>query len=301
MDSDFYKELLDHLYDGVYFVDQDRRVTYWNAGAERITGYRSAEVVGSRCSDNMLMHVDERGERLCTDRCPLLKTLRDGCVREMELYLSHKDGHRVPVLTHISPIPDADGEIAGVVEVFSDNSANVAMGERVQELQRMALFDELTGLGNRRYAEMSLRARFDQMGRYGWPFGVLFADIDHFKAINDKYGHDTGDRVLKMVSQTLWRNIRSFDVVARWGGEELIVIVANVTLDELYALASKLRALVEESRLWADEELVGVTVSIGATAAQADDTPEALMKRADELMYQSKQAGRNCISCELLV
>ena len=91
-------KLLDSLFDGVYFVDLDRRITYWNAGAERISGYLRSEVVGSCCADNLLRHIDTEGHKLCQDGCPLAATMRDGKTRESSVYLHHKFGHRVPVL-----------------------------------------------------------------------------------------------------------------------------------------------------------------------------------------------------------
>lgn len=295
-DNDFHKSLLDSLYDGIYFVDRDRKITYWNKGAERLTGYKASEVVGMHCSDNVLMHINEQGISLCEERCPAAETMADGRPREAELYLHHKEGYRVPVLIRLAPIQDPNGQTIGAVEIFSDNSSKVAIVQRIEELQKIALFDPLTELGNRRYAEMNLTARFDEMRRYGWPFGVLFMDIDHFKAVNDVHGHDIGDEVLKMVAKTLLNNVRSFDTVNRWGGEEFIGIIVNIQEDQLYAIANKLRLLVEQSSLSVGSDIIRVTISIGATLAQANEGGDTLLKRADQLMYHSKTAGRNRVS-----
>jgi PAS domain S-box-containing protein len=113
----FYKSILDNMYDGVYFIDLDRRITYWNKGAERITGYGSGEVLGTRCSDNVLMHVDEEGNPLCsTDTCPAVGSMQAAEDCEAEVYLHHKGGHRVPIITRISPLID-NGDVRGAVEV----------------------------------------------------------------------------------------------------------------------------------------------------------------------------------------
>lgn len=296
-DDIFYKTLLDNLYDGVYFVDRDRNITYWSKGAERITGYTAAEVLGKSCSDNILLHVDKDGNSLCTEICPLLNTVNDGRVRDAEVYLHHKDGHRVPITIHVAPIPDDQGSIVGGVEIFTDNTpAAIAVG-RLAELERLAYVDELTGLANRRYAEITLRARIEELERYGWRFGVLFIDIDRFKDINDRYGHDLGDEVLKMVAKTLQNSVRSFDVVSRWGGEEYVVVIANVEGNELTTTANRCRRLVERSSIPAVPGL-RVTISLGATLARTDDTIDSLIKRVDMLMYKSKQAGRNRLTAE---
>ena len=162
----------------------------------------------------------------------------------------------------------------------------------------MALLDPLTGMGNRRFVEIGLNSRLNELQRYGWKFGLLFIDIDHFKKVNDLYGHETGDMVLKMVAGTLVHNARSFDLIGRWGGEEFVAIIANVTGEELLRIARKYRALVGESNVLAGKDRISVTISIGATLARPDDSPETLLNRADQLMYQSKLSGRNRVTME---
>jgi diguanylate cyclase (GGDEF)-like protein/PAS domain S-box-containing protein len=288
----FYKTLLDNLYDGVYFVDSDRTITYWSKGAERITGYTTPEVLGKSCYDNILLHVDKDGNSLCSEICPLMNTINDGKVRDADVYLHHKDGHRVPITMHVAPIHDDHGAIIGGVEIFTDNTPAVIALNRLAELERLAYVDELTGLANRRYAEITLRSRLEELQRYGWRFGVLFIDIDHFKDINDRFGHDRGDEVLKMVAKTLQNSVRTFDVVSRWGGEEYVVVIANVEGNELTTTANRCRLLVERSSIPTVPSL-HVTISVGATPARTDDTIDSLIKRVDMLMYKSKQAGRN--------
>ncbi len=296
--DEFYRDVLNNLYDGVYFVDRGRRVIFWNRGAERITGFTAAEILGNRCMDNILMHVNEQGTNLCEGLCPVAATLADGQSRELEVYLHHKKGHRVPVLVQISPILESDGAVSGVVQVFSDNSSKIAAVERINELERVAFLDALTEVGNRRYTEMNIRAKLDEVRRYGWVFGLLFVDIDHFKAINDKYGHDTGDEVLKMVARTIVGSLRPFDFLGRWGGEEFVALVVNVNEGTLRTVAERCCALVESSGFQPNDDVVRVTVSIGAALARPDDTLETMVDRADELMYRSKKAGRNCVILE---
>jgi diguanylate cyclase (GGDEF)-like protein/PAS domain S-box-containing protein len=293
----FYKALLDNLHDGVYFTDRDRKITYWNKGAERLTGYSADEIVGSRCADNILAHVDEEGCNLCEGSCPLAATMSDGGARQAEVFLHHKEGHRLPVLVRVSPIRNSDGEIIGGVEVFSDNSASVAARKKLAELHEMALLDDLTGIPNRRLLEITLRRRFDEMSRYPhWSFGVVFIDVDDFKETNDLYGHDTGDAVLRMIAGTLSGALRSVDVVGRWGGDEFLAVALNLAPEELEKIADRVRALVEKSYLSLEERLISCTVSVGVTLACRGDTVDTLMKRVDELMYLSKLSGRNSVS-----
>ncbi len=254
--------------------------------------------MGLSCADNILTHVNEEGVALCSKGCPLAQTLDDGQEREAEVYLKHRDGHRVPVFLRVSPLRDSSGEVIGAVEAFSDNSSKAALHERIEDLQKMALMDPLTELANRRCITMKLRSRLDELKRYGWPCGVLFIDVDNFKVINDQYGHTIGDNVLQMVARTLSSNLRSFDVLGRYGGEEFLAIVANVDTAELYSFANRLRILVEQSSLTTEFGTVRVTISVGATLARSDDTADTVIKRADALMYHSKAAGRNRVSME---
>ena len=296
MNDTFYRNLLDNLMDGVYFVDTDRKITYWNKGAERITGYSPDEVVGSHCFDNLLNHVDYSGRQLCQGKCPLAETIEDGTLRKEDLFLQHKNGERIPVSVRIAPIK-ADGQIIGAVESFSDNSAKVAALQRVEHLMQENLTDPLTGIGNRRYAEITLQNRFDEISRYNWRFGLLFFDIDHFKQVNDDYGHAAGDCVLKAVADDLARNIRSFDFVGRWGGEEFIILLVNIdSRDILIETADRFRMLVESSHIAIQDKRIQVTVSVGVTISHKDDTIDSLLNRADNLMYESKRNGRNRIT-----
>ena len=296
-DSDsFYRSVLDSLHDGVYFVDRDRRITYWNRGAASLTGYSAEEAVGRRCADALLMHVDALGTCLCTAGCPLAATIQDGQPRTADVYLHHKEGHRVPVNVRAAPLRDATGAIVGAVETFSDNSAKVSALERVLALEREAHVDHLTGLMTRRYLEQELRSRLHELSRYKWPCGVVFLDIDHFKTINDVYGHDIGDRLLRSTGLTLLNNLRSFDAAGRWGGDEFVVVLANVTADEVLRVGNRMRRLVEQSSVKVGGESLNVTVSAGGTVAHPDDTPEAVVRRADALMYRSKESGRNQVT-----
>jgi diguanylate cyclase (GGDEF)-like protein/PAS domain S-box-containing protein len=291
-DDNIYRDLLDNLVDGVYFTDRERRINYWNKGAERLSGFRREDVLGKRCMDNILMHMDEKGNELCRRGCPLAYTIKDGIVREADLFLHHRGGHRVPVRVRVSPLTDEKGRIVGAVEVFSDNSAKAQLTERLAQMEQLALLDSLTGLANRRYLESHIRARLEELRRNGWSFGVLFMDIDRFKNVNDTFGHEVGDRVLRMVGQTLDASTRYFDMVGRWGGEEFLAVIANTEAQTLSEIGERFRALVERSALM-DPDRVHVTISTGGTHARAEDTVEALVARADEKLYEAKNSGRN--------
>jgi diguanylate cyclase (GGDEF)-like protein len=138
-----------------------------------------------------------------------------------------------------------------------------------------------------------LQAALSAFQRYGWAFGVLFLDVDHFKKVNDTAGHEAGDQALRMVARTLAASLRSVDSFGRWGGEEFVAVVTNTTEDDLREVAERCRRLVEQSALEAGPIRIRVTVSAGGSMARAGDTAQALMERADRLMYRAKTGGRN--------
>ena len=296
LDKDSYKQILENLYDGLYLVDRDRVITYWNKAAEQISGFSANEVVGKACSDNILTHVDSDGNNLCTGMCPLAATIADGKPREAEIYMHNKSGHRIPVSVRVSVLTDGNGNTIGGVELFTNISHQAANELRVKELEKLALLDNLTQLANRNYIEREIQSRYEAKIRYNVPFGILFIDIDHFKNFNDTYGHDVGDDVLKFVANTFMANARPFDLYGRWGGEEFIGIIHDINAKGLELLGNRLRTLIENSYIIRENEKLYVTISIGATLINQNDTIDSLIKRADTLLYKSKAAGRNCLT-----
>ncbi len=292
------QDILESLEEGLYFTNLHRKITRWNRAAERITGYAAEEVLGSSCKNNLLVHVDERGNSLCTGMCPLAFTMRDGQPREVKAYLHHKEGHRVPVMIRALPQRNEAGEIVGGIELFTDISVRENLEFQIEQLQRLAMLDPLTEQPNRRYLESRMEGMHQELLGSGLPWGVLFFDIDRFKRVNDTYGHDMGDKVLTMVSKTLSLGTGPFDTIARWGGEEFAGIFPNTTLESLRSTAERLRLLVAHS--WTEKEAVhiNVTISVGGTLATPEETPKETVTRADRLMYRSKEGGRNCCTLE---
>ena len=299
MDDNFYKEILNSVQDGIYYLDRNRIIKYWNRGAEQITGYPADQVLGTSCRNNLLNHVNENGLVLCKDHCPMAATMQDGQPREAYVYLHHAEGHRVPVQIRATPILDDHGNIVGAVETFNKGSSPEKTERRIRKLQQTALLDPLTAIGNRRHLESRLKISLLDFHENNIPFGLLFCDIDHFKNLNDTFGHNLGDKVLRMVAQTLRANIRDTDTMGRWGGEEFLVILQNVDTQSLLSIAEKLLNLVRQSHLTLpDKRTLSATISIGGALIRESDTTDSIVDRADRLMYQSKANGRNCVTIE---
>lgn len=165
----------------------------------------------------------------------------------------------------------------------------------VGELTRKALFDQLTGLCNRAHIEESLRMEINRCSRYAHPLTILLFDIDHFKSINDTYGHDVGDLVLKEVSRRAQNKLRSVDLIGRWGGEEFLVILAETEKENALIVAEGVRKIIESGDYGLDRP---VTVSIGVARFHEHDLPDTLVKRADLALYEAKHGGRNRVVLE---
>ena len=172
-------------------------------------------------------------------------------------------------------------------------SLTVLLKERSKKLEAAALTDPLTGTHNRRFFDEALLQYVEEFKRIKRPLGLILIDLDHFKAVNDSHGHDTGDEVLRAVAFCLFEVTRFHDVVARIGGEEFAIIAPNLSLDELRRFAEKLRHEISQLNLAVGEARLGVTASIGIALAAPEDEPSSLTKRADVNLYQAKQAGRN--------
>lgn len=296
VDQEFYRNLLDEIADGVYFVSRDRRITYWNAGAERITGYSAAEVVGHSCSEGILRHVSETGKQLCLHGCPLAAVMLDGKKREAPVYLHHKSGHRVPVTVRGQALRDETGEIAGSVEIFTTRVTSPFAV--TADLPVDDGLDPVTHLPPRRLGERQLTHLLSEVTDGESSLGILFLDLDHFKSINDTFGHGTGDEVLRMAGQSIANGLARGDFPARWGGEEFIALLPGSDAESLFATAERVRMLVENSWVQRGDRQARVTVSIGATLATPGESAADLVDRADAFMYVSKGSGRNRITTD---
>lgn len=288
---------LDLIDEGVVFIDTSLIIRFVNHAAERITGFARAELLGRSCEHGCLRLEANDHDRLCKGICRTELALKENREHRHELHLQHKEGYRLPVKLRMIPFCEKDGgPVQGLLEIITDESLPRRLQEEADELRKKALLDPLTGLSNRRYAEIQFGRHFEEFNRYGKTFGLAFYDIDRFKNFNDTLGHNAGDQVLRIVGQTLLHNVRAFDTVSRWGGEEFTAIIANVDRPQLEAIAEKLRVLVEGSSLQFEGRNLQVTVSGGMTLVQEGDNISTLVQRADQAMYLSKNAGRNRVT-----
>lgn len=166
----------------------------------------------------------------------------------------------------------------------------------LQHTMELAIVDGLTGLNNRRYLDNHLKILFDRAAVRGRPISICMTDIDRFKLVNDTYGHDVGDEVLREFAARIRSTVRGADLACRYGGEEFVVVMPDTPMELAASVAERLRAIVEDKPFYVrsiDREL-SITASLGiATSSGAFGAPDEILKHADKALYEAKHAGRN--------
>jgi diguanylate cyclase (GGDEF)-like protein len=169
----------------------------------------------------------------------------------------------------------------------------VQMRELNQALEQASLSDPLTGLPNRRSIMKRLKTEVSRVDRGGLPFALVMVDIDHFKSINDTYGHDVGDTAIVAVARTLRQITRDYDVCARWGGEEFLLFLPDSSPESAGATGEKLRRGVADVRIPHQNHQIGLTISLGIALHERHTSLDRCIQRADQSLYMAKRAGRN--------
>jgi len=214
------------------------------------------------------------------------QTAQQGSRDASLLELRRRDGRVIRL--HPVVLPDV-----GRILIYSDITDLVGQTERMELL---ASTDALTGLANRRAFLAAADRELERCRRYHRPLALLLGDIDTFKQVNDRFGHDVGDRAIALVAATLQAGRRTSDLVARFGGEEFIGLLPETSGDVAAIVAERMRQSVEDSPLRIDDLVIPITVSIGTADAGSEGDLAALIKRADEALYVAKRTGRNRVS-----
>jgi diguanylate cyclase (GGDEF)-like protein/PAS domain S-box-containing protein len=271
--------------------DAEGRVHFVNERFEEVFGIRGADLIG-----RSRKHLHEQIARSCRDPDAFLA--KSASTRELSLPMEETEividrpVHRI-LLWSRRPVMQGQKQV-GVIAVFRDvtrqREAEEGREKLMTELAARAATDALTSLANRRAAAEALATEIERARRYGRPLAVVLFDIDHFKRINDDFGHEAGDKVLKVFADVLKATARGSDIVARWGGEEFLAILHEADIDAGFAFAERVR-----SALTASNIAHHVTVSGGVASLREAETPEGLVRRADEALYEAKRTGRDRI------
>ncbi len=278
--------------DAVLGILLDGTITLWNRAAKNIFGFSEMEIVGQHIS--ILVPDNYKNEPAY-----LIESIKRGQVMtNFETKRLRKDGTEIEVALTLSPFHDDHGNIIGISSIARDiRQQKQLIREKealIEKLEAVTLTDALTGLWNRRGFAQRLDNELARFRRNRRPFSLLLLDIDHFKKINDTYGHAAGDMVLKELSRKFKINMREMDTICRWGGEEFLIMVVETDLAGAKRFAEKIRMAAEGMNINFEGQTISVTLSIGVSEFLKFDTKfDDILKLADKRLYKAKAEGRN--------
>ena len=293
-DEIFRQALPDQISDAVIFIDDQLHVLLWNRGAERLTGISGASMRGRRWLPSAIVMRDERRTLIADEDCPVAHAIQSGQPWVRRVQIKGRGRRRLGVDAHVTPVTTPDGRIEGATLVMHDVSPEISLESRCQSLHELATKDPLTQVANRaefdRLLALFVVVHLEQQR----PCSLIIGDIDYFKRVNDTFGHQAGDEVLKFVARMLRNSCRPGDLVARYGGEEFVMLCADCD-----NMAATRRAEEIRRKIGAKPHSIlnndSVTISFGVTEIQPGDTPETMLRRADRALYQAKEHGRDSV------
>ena len=290
----FEEKLLGNMHDGVVFLDSQLQIFLWNNGAERLTGISASAAQGRRWAPRLLDLHDNKGKIIPEEKCPVATAIVTG-VQSLERFgIRGRNDKKVPIDLHVVPVVGSDGTTYGATLMLHDASPETSLEERCQNLLQKATKDPLTQVAN--------RAEFDRMHELfiiahqetNLTCSLIICDIDHFKMVNDNFGHQAGDEAIKSFAGLLKNMAHSGDLAARYGGEEFVLLCADCNNASAVQRAEQLRLELADFQ----QSMLGskrITASFGVTELQPGDTPETMLRRADRALLQAKDLGRNMV------
>jgi diguanylate cyclase (GGDEF)-like protein len=288
----FHQKLLDAMHDGVVFVDTNMQIALWNRGVERLTGIAGASMQHKRWLPSLLEMRDENDEEINDDNCPVLYAIQSGVQTLRRLTIAGRHQRKLSVDVHLVPVINREGITHGAAIWLHDASSQITLEERVQTLHEKATHDPLTKIANRAEFDRVIKQFVETHLELGLPCSLIICDLDHFKRINDNFGHQAGDEALVSFAALLRRYTRAGDLVARYGGEEFVLLCADCDNATATQRAEEIRGeLTATPQSMLDGKCM--TASFGVTEIQPGDTPDTMLRRSDRALLQAKENGRN--------
>jgi diguanylate cyclase (GGDEF)-like protein/PAS domain S-box-containing protein len=292
IDSLFHEKLLDSMHDGVIFVDTQLNILLWNRAAEQLTGLAAAEVLHQRWSSEFIGMRNEKDLSVDVQNSPVHLALNSRIQTLHRLTVNGRNKERLSVDVHAVPVIGRDGIMHGATLLLHDASTRINLEKRVQTLHMKATRDPLTKVANRAEFDRVHAEFVENHQGHGRPCALIMCDIDHFKNVNDTVGHQVGDEVLVCFVAILQRYCRQGDLVARYGGDEFVMLCADCDNAAVTHRAENIR---HELEMTPHECLDNrpFTASFGVTEIQDGDIPETMLRRADRALLRAKESGRN--------
>lgn len=284
---DYLEKLFNYANAPIIVWNPETRITRFNYAFEYLTGYTTNEVIGQKLQ--MLFPEASRNESLNKTT----NTLNGEYWESVEIPILHKDGSIRTALWNSANIYAEDGTT--VIATIAQGQDITKRKHLEEELRLEAMYDALTGLMNRRSMMENLKHEVHRSLRSKNVLSIVMCDIDHFKSINDTYGHECGDKILKQVADVLKGNTRKQDLVSRWGGEEFLILLPDTLLKNAKYVAENLRHIVQSKTLLYDGQRVKISMSFGVSEYGFEATPDACIRKADSNLYEAKKKGRNMV------
>ena len=313
--EDHFRMLAEDMADIVWKADAQMRFTYINAADQKVRGFAREEVVGTYVIDNLTMQGQGILDEQIRIRQEIALSADKGMALKYELPMRHKNDGEVWIEMSSVPIYGSDGRISGYQGVGRDVStrrqheaellqSHQQLENRLHEvaeeksaLQELTIRDPLTGLHNRRSLDAALSRELARTERDGKQLAIIMMDLDHFKSVNDQYGHAAGDETLVTLAELLKNGTRESDLICRYGGEEFVAIMPGMSVDQALERAESWRKQLEETIIVCGNSEISITLSAGiAVFPEHGNTPELLLAGADKMLYKAKGEGRNRIS-----
>lgn len=292
-DPEIYRAVLESLETGVYIVDRNRRVRFWNEGAEQITGFLRQDVVGRFLREHLLA-VGEAPKDIDSDPDdPINVAFRDGKPTVLEVSILHKSGYRVPIVLHTSPIRNNRGAVVGVSESFERNRSAQDWTRRQAMYADFGCLDAVTGLPAKSYMETQLRENLITFAEHNIPFGILLIEIDHLDQFRATRGPGVVPTIFRVVAQSLENCLRPSDVIGCWGENQFLAILMECRESEVVCVGERARKMIGSAEIewWGDR--FSVTSPLGGAGCRAEDTVELLIERAEASLQESIEKGGN--------
>jgi diguanylate cyclase (GGDEF)-like protein len=288
----FEQQLIDSMHDGVIFVDEHRGIFLWSKGAERLTGVSSAAAQGRQFTPSLLDMCNTAGRRVRDEACPVARAIATHAQLRQRLEILGRQGEHVAIDLHAIPVVCRDGHLRGATVLLQDAQPEASLEEKCEALHAEVTKDPMTKVANRAEFDRMLALFIEAHEQAGLPCSLIMTDIDHFKSINDTFGHQAGDEAIITVANLLTQTCRSGDLVARYGGEEFAVLCADCTIADAAARGEQIRKRISEAII-ASLGSRKITASFGVAQLQAGDSPETLLRRSDSALLTAKEQGRN--------
>jgi diguanylate cyclase (GGDEF)-like protein/PAS domain S-box-containing protein len=288
----FERKLIDNMRDGVVFVDGQSTIVMWNTGVERLTGVSSQAACGRTFLPELVELRNAKQQRVSNGDCPVAHAIATGVQWLGRASIMGRHGRLVAVDLHVVPVQLSDGSMHGATVLLHDVSSETSLEEKCQALHAQVAKDPLTQVANRAEFDRMLNSFVAAHQEANLPCSLIMCDIDHFKAINDTFGHQAGDEAIISFTSLLKSICRSGDLVARYGGEEFAILCADCSNAATVRKAEQIRKSLAELT----HSSLGnrsITASFGVTVLQAGDTPETMLRRADRALLMAKDQGRN--------